>query len=105
MVESTRHACGALPPSRNSRTRRGDRTSDAEGAGADQIRQLGALLGVQDRMDLLQGLDHGVPEPLRARYAELRALVSLGAVERITGDCVRQRRDRSPPIDLALRPL
>src|SRR5262249_49574456 len=47
---------------------------DAQRAGADQVGELGALLGIQHRVYARQRLEHRVAEPLRALHAQLPGL-------------------------------
>src|SRR5258706_6127639 len=80
-------------------------TSDGDRARADEVRQLGALLLVEERVDLAERADHRVAQLGRALHAQLGCLLRLGVVERGAADGVGEPRDRAPPIDVGLRAL
>src|SRR5580698_3744491 len=79
--------------------------SEAEDAGADQVRQPLALGVVEQRVQAPEGAAHGVAQPLRRRHPQLGRLLDARAVEGRAADRVREARQRAPPIDLSLRPL
>src|SRR5580692_4677168 len=79
--------------------------SEAEDAGADQVRQALALGVIEQRVQAPEGAAHGVAQPLCRRHPQLRRLLHARGVEGRAAHRVGEARQRAPPIDLALRPL
>src|SRR6267378_2619007 len=65
---------------------------DAEGAGADQVGELGALLGVEHRVHAGQRLEHGVAQALRALHPQGSGVGGLEGVELVEAQGVGKSR-------------
>src|SRR5262245_29523097 len=76
-----------------------------ERAGAEQIRELAALIGREQRVDAPERRDDHAAEPLLALHALAGDRVDLRRVERLLGHRVRERGGRAALIDGDLRAL
>src|SRR5260370_11744542 len=79
--------------------------SDRKRSGSNQVSQSSPLIGIQNGMDLLQGLENGLPQPGLALNAELTSFTGLGRVESVSGQGVGEGRHRSAPVDFRLSAL
>src|SRR5262245_24540841 len=97
--------CSPLPPSTGGEGLRQKARLDDQRPGTDQVREAAALLGGQERMDLLEGLENGGAEAFRALQTQVAALGSLGTVEAFTRQSVRERGHGTAAIDFGLSAL
>jgi hypothetical protein len=80
-------------------------SSHRQRAGADKIREPGPLLGVEQRVGLLEEAAHRVAQARGAGEASLTGSGCLGGVERLEGQCIRKIGQRPAVIHLRLRTL
>src|SRR5579863_2496962 len=99
MTGTAGRALEALPAPRS------DSKLDEQRACADQVGETLSLLGIEQRVDAAEGLGHGVAQALGRRDAQSASLLGTRLVERVLAERVRERRHRSPPVDLALGAL
>jgi hypothetical protein len=70
-----------------------------------EVSEPNALIGTQDGVNLLQGLEHRGPQALRAFDAKVAALRGFGGVEGVAGQGICKCGDGAMPIDLGLGAL
>src|SRR5436190_1598717 len=75
-----------------------DPVSHGQRPRADQVGQADALLGVEDGVDLPQGRQHRLAQPLGAAHPQVAARAGLGLVEGIGGQGVGERRHRAAAV-------
>jgi hypothetical protein len=76
--------------------------SQSERAGADQVGKSAALIAIQDRVDLLQGLEHRVTHVLGALDTQFTSRSRPGGVEGVASQSVGERRQGSVPVHFGL---
>jgi hypothetical protein len=79
--------------------------SDQQRSGSNQIRQSSALIGVENGVNLLQGLEDSVSQSDFTLDAKLASLAGFGSIKNIARESVREGRYRSPAIHFGLSAL
>ncbi len=78
---------------------------DDQNSGTQEVREPGPLVGVQGRVDLLEGADEGVAKAAAAFDAALAGRRGLGLVELFAGEGVGELREGAAVVDGGLGPL
>src|SRR5260370_26209404 len=89
----------ALASAQSGRGKGGETTlpclSDQQRSGSNQIRQSSALIGVENGVNLLQGLEDSVSQSDLTLDAKLPSLAGFGGIKNIARDSVREGPPRS----------